>query len=312
MSKPKRQKLNIDGVILLDKPQGITSNAALQKVRWLFNAKKAGHTGSLDPLATGVLPICFGQGTKFSQLLLDADKVYLAKAKLGVITDSSDTDGQVLEEKDYSFVTKEAVDEVLDKFRGDIEQVPSMFSALKHNGVPLYELARKGITVERPARKITIHSLELKDFDLENGELTLLVHCSKGTYIRNLVEDIGNALGCGACVSFLRRVKTGNFEIENCYTLEEIEKLVDLGQQETIIKDISCLAESHSKVYLSDEHAATLLKGQKLFLPALIENDDITSIGFWHQSLGFLGVGSIADRATGQVISKRLISTADV
>lgn len=309
MSKP--QKINIDGVLLLDKPSGVTSNFALQKVRRLFNAKKAGHTGSLDPLATGVLPICFGQATKFSQLLLDADKVYLAKAKLGIITDTSDTDGEVIKEKEYAHISLEDVHNVLDDFRGCIDQVPSMYSALKHNGKPLYELARKGITVERAARKVTIHSLELKDFDLEKGELTILVHCSKGTYIRNLVEDIGNALGCGACVSFLRRVQTGDFSINNCYTMDEIEKITSEGYGISILEDISCLAISHSKIYLNDEHAATLLKGQKLFLPALIENDEINNIGFWHQKLGFLGIGSVADRSTGQVISKRLIATCE-
>ena len=303
----KKTRKNITGVVLLNKPQGITSNDALQKVRRLYSAAKAGHTGSLDPLATGVLPICFGQATKFSQLLLDADKTYVAKAKLGLISDTGDTDGNILQDNDIpETITKDDITDVLDTFKGNIEQVPSMFSALKHKGTPLYKLARQGITVDRAPRPVTIFSIKLLSF--EGSTITIEVCCSKGTYIRTLVEDIGKALGCGACVTYLHRIKTGNFKIEDCYSLEQIQKLVDDDLHESIIQEPECLTSDLEKVYLSDEHAATLLKGQKLFIDSLI-GSDFDDIAFWHQSLGFLGVGLVKDKTTGYVVSKRLMST---
>jgi tRNA pseudouridine55 synthase len=304
----KQHKIKLDGVVLLDKPIGITSNSALQKVRKIFNAEKAGHTGSLDPLATGVLPICFGQATKFSQLLLDANKVYIAKAKLGLVTDTGDTDGKILQDEECpNSITKNTILSALENFRGNIKQVPSMFSALKHNGVPLYKLAREGIVIEREARSIHIYELELQDYK-ESGEITLLVHCSKGTYIRSLVEDIGKTLGCGACVTALRRVKTGEFDIKRTHTIDEIISLAANDNHNDILQEVSSLVQNQHDIHLSDEHASILLKGQKLFLPSLINKNNIDSLSFWHQSLGFLGIGTIADTSSGQVVSKRLMS----
>ncbi|MBT4161989.1 MAG: tRNA pseudouridine(55) synthase TruB, partial [Gammaproteobacteria bacterium] len=221
MGRRGRKGRNISGILLLDKPPGMTSNAALQVVKRLFNACKAGHTGSLDPLATGVLPLCFGEATKFSQFLLDADKKYLARVKLGVITDSGDADGEVLERRPVPEIDDVRLEEVLQHYRGDITQIPSMFSALKVDGQPLYKLARKGIEVERKERPVSIYRLEASE--REGDELTLLVHCSKGTYVRTLVEDIGKELGPGAHVIGLRRLAAGPFDAEETFTMSELE-----------------------------------------------------------------------------------------
>jgi tRNA pseudouridine55 synthase len=215
----------IDGIFLLDKPQGITSNAALQKVKRLFNAAKAGHTGALDPLATGLLPITLGEATKFSQVLLDSDKRYRTTAKLGIRTNSSDADGEVVETKPVpESLTKESIDALLQsRFQGEIEQVPSMFSALKFNGQPLYKLARKGVEVEVKPRQVTVYSIELLDF--RGDEIDLEVYCSKGTYIRSIVEDLGLELGCGAHVSMLRRLQTGAFTADQMLTLDQLTEI---------------------------------------------------------------------------------------
>jgi tRNA pseudouridine55 synthase len=215
----------LDGVFLLDKPQGITSNAALQKVKRVFNASKAGHTGALDPLATGLLPITLGEATKFSQVLLDSDKRYRTTAKLGVRTDSSDADGEVVETKPVpDDLTAQAIDALLQaQFSGEIEQVPSMFSALKFNGQPLYKLARKGVEVEVKPRKVTVYSIELLDF--RGDEVDIEVYCSKGTYIRSIVEDLGLALGCGAHVAALRRLQTARFTADQMMTLDQLMAL---------------------------------------------------------------------------------------
>ena len=219
----RRKGRAIDGVVLLDKPQGMTSNFALQKVRRLFAAQKAGHTGSLDPLATGVLPICLGEATKFSRYLLDADKGYYTTAKLGDIRTTSDSEGETVLLQAVPDYSDDQIQAVLDQFRGAIDQVPTMYSALKYQGRPLYEYARQGITVERSARPITIHKLEL--LARRQDELDLQVACSKGTYIRTLVEDIGQALGCGAHVSMLRRYQAGCFELADTVTFEQLEAL---------------------------------------------------------------------------------------
>ncbi|KZZ12128.1 tRNA pseudouridine(55) synthase TruB, partial [Oleiphilus sp. HI0079] len=206
----------LDGVLLLDKPLDITSNGALQKVRWLYDARRAGHTGALDPLATGVLPICFGEATKFAKYLLESDKAYYTTAQLGEIRESGDSEGEVVETRDLPVLNKEIVESVLEKFRGETLQVPTMYSALKHQGRPLYEWARKGITVEREARPINVPTLRLDD--VTRDTLSLYVECSKGTYIRSLVEDIGLELGCGAHVSMLRRSRAGHFELSETVT----------------------------------------------------------------------------------------------
>ncbi len=224
MSRPRRRGRDIHGVLLLDKPQGLSSNDALQKVKRLYNANRAGHTGALDPLATGMLPICLGEATKFSQYLLDSDKRYRVIAKLGQRTDTSDADGIVVQERPISF-SAEQLAAALESFRGDTEQVPSMYSALKHQGKPLYEYARAGIEVEREARPITVY--ELLFIRHEGDELELEVHCSKGTYIRTIVDDLGEKLGCGAHVIFLRRLAVSKYPIERMVTLEQLNELVE-------------------------------------------------------------------------------------
>ena len=224
MSKPRKRGRDIHGVFLLDKPKGMSSNDIMQKIKRIFQANKAGHTGALDPLATGMLPICLGEATKFSQFLLDADKRYLVTAKLGERTDTSDAEGQIVETREVKVKTPEILT-ALEQFRGDILQVPTMFSALKHNGKPLYEYARQGITVERAARPITI--FELKFIEYNAPYLTLEVHCSKGTYIRTLVDDLGEVLGCGAHVTMLRRTAVADYPTEKMLDWNTLQALVE-------------------------------------------------------------------------------------
>ena len=232
MSKPRKRGRDIHGVFLLDKPQGMSSNDIMQKVKRIFQANKAGHTGALDPLATGMLPICLGEATKFSQFLLDADKRYLVTAKLGERTDTSDAEGQIVETHEVKVKTPEILT-ALEQFRGDILQVPTMFSALKHNGKPLYEYARQGITVEREARPITIFELNFIEYNAPY--LTLEVHCSKGTYIRTLVDDLGEALGCGAHVTMLRRTAVADYPTEKMLDWHALQSLAE--QQDLSLLD---------------------------------------------------------------------------
>ena len=224
MSKPRKRGRDIHGVFLLDKPQGMSSNDIMQKVKRIFQANKAGHTGALDPLATGMLPICLGEATKFSQFLLDADKRYLVTAKLGERTDTSDAEGQIVETRDVNVKTPEILT-ALEQFRGNILQVPTMFSALKYNGKPLYEYARQGITVEREARPITIFELNFIEYNAPY--LTLEVHCSKGTYIRTLVDDLGETLGCGAHVTMLRRTAVADYPTEKMLDWNALQALAE-------------------------------------------------------------------------------------
>ena len=232
MSKPRKRGRDIHGVFLLDKPQGMSSNDIMQKVKRIFQANKAGHTGALDPLATGMLPICLGEATKFSQFLLDADKRYLVTAKLGERTDTSDAEGQIVETHEVKVKTPEILT-ALEQFRGDILQVPTMFSALKHNGKPLYEYARQGITVEREARPITIFELNFIEYNAPY--LTLEVHCSKGTYIRTLVDDLGEVLGCGAHVTMLRRTAVADYPTEKMLDWHALQSLAE--QQDLALLD---------------------------------------------------------------------------
>ena len=225
MARRRKRGRNISGVLLLDKPAGITSNAALQVVKRLFDANKAGHTGSLDPLATGMLPICLGEATKISGFLLSADKCYRAVCKLGVTTNSGDADGEVLQQRPVENINEARVREVLMNFMGDGKQIPPMHSAIKRQGVPLYKLAHQGIEVEREARDITIHSLDL--VRLEGDELEIDVCCSKGTYIRTLAEDIGEELGCGAHISALRRTGVGALDNIEMHTLDSLTALAE-------------------------------------------------------------------------------------
>ena len=248
----------VDGVLLLDKPVGLSSNDALIKAKRILNAKKAGHTGTLDPFATGLLPLCFGEATKFSQDLLEADKTYLTTVHLGQRTDTGDTEGQVLETRDVN-VTQEQIEAVLEKFRGPIDQVPPMYSALKRDGKPLYEYAREGITLEREARRVTIHKLEFISY--EAPFLKLKVSCSKGTYIRVLGEDIGAALGCGAHLNALRRVQVGDLVLGDVVTLEQ---LAAHEAPLSLLSPVDTLLSSFPRIALTEALAKRFLNGQRL------------------------------------------------
>ena len=255
------QRRPVHGVLLLDKPLGLSSNQALQKAKWLLRAEKAGHTGTLDPLATGVLPLCFGAATKFSQLHLDADKTYQTTVRLGVKTSTGDVEGDVVQERDVTCTAGQVV-EVLDRFTGPIGQVPPMHSALKKDGKALYEYARQGEVVDRPVRQVVIHELELLDMQLdgESPHLTLRVRCSKGTYIRTLGEDIGEALGCGGHLSMLRRIATGPFTETQCMTLVELESMTEAERTSRLLP-VQNLLEGHTPVTLDAENAGRFLSG---------------------------------------------------
>ena len=264
MSKPRKRGRDIHGVFLLDKPQGMSSNDIMQKVKRIFQANKAGHTGALDPLATGMLPICLGEATKFSQFLLDADKRYLVTAKLGERTDTSDAEGQIVETREVKVKTPEILT-ALEQFRGDILQVPTMFSALKHNGKPLYEYARQGITVEREARPITIFELSFIEYNAPY--LTLEVHCSKGTYIRTLVDDLGEALGCGAHVTMLRRTAVADYPTEKMLDWNALQALAesqDLSLLDALLLPIDTAVEKLPTLTLNESQTQGIGFGQRV------------------------------------------------
>ena len=261
MSRPRKRGRDIDGVFLLDKPQGISSNDIMQKVKRLFQANKAGHTGALDPLATGMLPICLGEATKFSQFLLDADKRYVVTAKLGERTDTSDAEGQVVKTRPVNVETSQILT-ALEQFRGDILQVPTMFSALKHNGKPLYEYARVGITVERGARPITI--FELNFIEYQAPFLTLEVHCSKGTYIRTLVDDLGEVLGCGAHVTVLRRTAVADYPTEKMMTWDALQALAEQGDLDQHLLPIDTAVSKLPALKLNAEQSKGIGFGQRV------------------------------------------------
>ena len=264
MSKPRKCGRDIHGVFLLDKPQGMSSNDIMQKVKRIFQANKAGHTGALDPLATGMLPICLGEATKFSQFLLDADKCYLVTAKLGERTDTSDAEGQIVESREVKVKTPEILT-ALEQFRGDILQVPTMFSALKHNGKPLYEYARQGITVEREARPITIFELNFIEYNAPY--LTLEVHCSKGTYIRTLVDDLGEALGCGAHVTMLRRTAVADYPTEKMLDWNALQSLAaqqDLSLLDTLLLPMDTAVAKLPTLTLNESQAQGIGFGQRV------------------------------------------------
>jgi tRNA pseudouridine55 synthase len=257
---PKKPRDLVDGVLLLDKPVGLSSNDALIKVKRIVNAKKAGHTGTLDPFATGLLPLCFGEATKFSQDLLEADKTYVAKVHLGVTTTTGDTEGETVATHPVE-VTPERIEAVLATLRGPILQVPPMYSALKRDGKALYEYAREGITLERDARPVTIHVLEMLDYAAPF--LTIRVSCSKGTYIRVLGEDIGAALGCGAHLNGLRRIGVGSLNIAGMVTLEQLQAHAD---PLSLLAPVDALLSSFPRVDLTAELAKRFLNGQRLAL----------------------------------------------
>ncbi|UCV24698.1 tRNA pseudouridine(55) synthase TruB [Ferribacterium limneticum] len=278
----KKTWKQVDGVLLLDKPIGLTSNDALQKARRLFSAAKGGHTGTLDPLATGLLPLCFGEATKFSADLLDADKTYEAVIKLGVTTDSGDAEGKVTATSTVN-TEKAAILKLLPQFTGDIQQIPPMHSALKRDGRPLYELARQGIEVEREARAVTIYAIDLLDF--AGDALTLRVACSKGTYIRVLAADIGAALGCGAHLSALRRTRVGDLDLDGAVTLAELEGLDEAGRM-TRLKPVDALLHTLPILTVEGEAAQRFSHGNPVDLPVglsgkirVYENGKLIGIG---------------------------------
>ncbi|HHF3169637.1 TPA: tRNA pseudouridine(55) synthase TruB [Vibrio diabolicus] len=309
----RRKGRPINGVILLDKPTGISSNDALQKVKRIYFAEKAGHTGALDPLATGMLPICLGEATKFSQFLLDSDKRYRVIAKLGERTNTSDSDGEVVETRPID-VTLDKLEACIEKFRGESEQVPSMFSALKYQGKPLYEYARKGIEVPRESRKITVYEIVLHRF--EGDEVEMEVHCSKGTYIRTIVDDLGEMLGCGAHVTMLRRTGVAKYPYEKMVTLEQLNELLEQAHREEraprelldpLLLPMDTAVEDLPEVNLVPELADMVQHGQPVqVFGAPTEGSLRLTMG---EERLFIGVGEMNE--DGKIAPKRLVVFRD-
>ncbi|EJA7357842.1 tRNA pseudouridine(55) synthase TruB [Vibrio alginolyticus] len=309
----RRKGRPINGVILLDKPTGISSNDALQKVKRIYFAEKAGHTGALDPLATGMLPICLGEATKFSQFLLDSDKRYRVIAKLGERTNTSDSDGEVVETRPVD-VTLDKLEACIDQFRGESDQVPSMFSALKYQGKPLYEYARKGIEVPRESRKITVYEIVLHRF--EGDEVEMEVHCSKGTYIRTIVDDLGEMLGCGAHVTMLRRTGVAKYPYENMVTLEQLNELLEQAHREEraprelldpLLLPMDTAVEDLPEVNLVPELANMVQHGQPVqVFGAPTEGSLRLTMG---EERLFIGVGEMNE--DGKIAPKRLVVFRD-
>ncbi len=304
----QRKGRALDGILALDKPAGMSSNKALQCAKRLYLAAKAGHTGSLDPLATGVLPLCFGEATKFSQYLLDADKAYASTFVLGESRTTGDAEGEVVASSDASVLTREQLASALEAFRGDIEQVPSMYSAIKHQGQPLYKLARKGQEVERKSRRVRVHVLELKDFRAgTRAEVDVYLECSKGTYVRSIAEDLGAALGCGAYVSALQRTRAGPFTLAQCVSLQTLEALQDneqLAQMDALLLPADTALDALPMVRLTESGGFYLRQGQ----PVLVPNAPHSGMVRVALETGqFLGVGEILD--DGRVAPRRLIVT---
>lgn len=295
----------VHGVLLLDKPLGLSSNDALQKAKWLLRAEKAGHTGTLDPLATGLLPLCFGAGTKFSQISLDADKAYEATLFLGLTTTTGDAEGEVLDRNEAvaQAVTRAQIEAACARFSGAIDQVPPMYSALKHEGRPLYEYARAGITIARPSRRVTIHSIDIVEWQAER--LTLAVRCSKGTYIRTLAEDIGRVLGCGASLSALRRTGSGPLNIAQAISLDALAALTEI-EREALLRPPDSLLADWPELRLDSAEAARFLTG----LRRRVAVEDKAHVRVYgpvaHE---FLGSAHITD---GELIADRLLSTQEV
>ncbi|MGI5309165.1 tRNA pseudouridine(55) synthase TruB [Rheinheimera sp. WS51] len=303
----RRNARSVNGILLLDKPLDISSNGILQRVRWLYQAKKAGHTGALDPMASGLLPLCFGEATKFSQFLLDTDKTYQVEAKFGIRTTTSDAEGEVISTKPVQH-NQAMLEQAMQAFRGDIQQVPTMFSALKYQGQPLYRYARQGITVPREARPISIYRFELVSFTPEVARF--VVHCSKGTYIRTLIDDLGEALGCGAHVSALHRTQVGPFDIEQAYTVAAIEKVTlpchnskDFSSVDGLLLPVDAGLVGLSELVVSAAEQKKVQHGQNF----TTDLADCAAIKLYSESRQFLGIGQVID---GVLSSRRLLNTA--
>ena len=296
--QPKRIKKNIDGIFLLDKPLGFSSNQALQKVKWLFQAAKAGHTGTLDPLATGLLPICFGEATKFAQYVTDADKTYIATVKFGATTTTGDAEGEVLRQAPVTFDLA-TLKNTCHTFLGDIMQIPPMYSALKFEGKALYEYARAGVEIERKARQVTITKISVEDF--ANEIATMTVTCSKGTYIRTLAEDIGKVLGCGAHLIGLRRTETAGFTIAQAMTLENlIEKSTQNAPLENLLRPVDAAIQNFPTLQLDQTSAFRLKQGQTVRTTNQTTSGEVR---VYDEENHFLGLCLLED---GKIIPKRL------
>jgi tRNA pseudouridine55 synthase len=295
----ERLKRTVSGIVLVDKPAGITSNACLQKTRYLYRAAKAGHTGALDPLATGVLPICLGEATKVSQFLLDATKEYATTITLGSRTTTADSEGEVTGEAEVPALDAAAILPVLATFLGESAQVPPVYSALKQNGVPLYKLARQGREIEKKIRQVTIHELELLDY--QAPLLRLRVLCSKGTYIRSLAEDIAVALGTLGHVSELRRLQSGPFRIEQCHTLESLTAVEDLAQLDTLLLPMDKAVEHLPMLVLVGDETRRLRQGQQFTVSA-----DFAGEARVYEGDTFIGIGRLSE--AGMLSAVRLLS----
>jgi tRNA pseudouridine55 synthase len=300
VSRPELRSLN--GILLLDKSPGMTSNFALQKAKRLLRARKAGHTGSLDPIASGLLPICLGEATKLSGFLLNTDKRYRVRVRLGVVTETGDIEGAVIETNPVPVLDEDTIERALAGFRGEILQIPPMYSALKHQGQRLYDLARKGIEVERQARSVIIHELRLEAFDAEGLELD--VHCSKGTYIRTLAEDLGRALGCGGHVESLRRTTVGELDVREAHTLESLESLPEEARPGLLLSMDRIVADL-PPVQLNEEMGYYMRKGQAVLVPRAPTQGWVRLYG---RQAVFLGVGEVLD--DGRIAPRRLVKTA--
>lgn len=303
----RRKGLAIDGVFLLDKPQGISSNTALQKVRRLFNAQKAGHTGTLDPMATGLLPVCLGEATKFSGYLLESDKTYRTRVKLGEITDTGDAEGEVIKRTALPESLDQAlIEKTLALFHGEMAQVPPMYSALKHNGRKLYELARQGKTIERASRQINLYDVRL--LSMERDGFWLQVHCSKGTYIRTLAEDIGEALGFGAHITVLERLQTSTFQSDQCITIEALEAM---SQDERLaaLKPSDIMLKHLPTVNVDQANAEKLMLGQKIAFPTDVDPQSLEGSPIRvYYGQHFLGLVERTEH--GGLGPKRLVNTS--
>jgi len=305
MSRKKPRGRSVNGILLLDKGIGLTSNTALQKVKRLYQAAKAGHTGSLDPLASGLLPLCLGEATKLSSFLLDADKAYTGVCKLGVKTSTADAEGEVIAIRPVPALNEAQLGEVLERFVGDIEQIPPMHSAIKVQGQPLYKLAHQGIEVARQPRPVTVHSLRLTR--LESDEFAFDLHCSKGTYVRTLVEDIGEVLGCGAHLSALRRTEVGPFNLSNAITLETLEQIAEeagLAGLDARLIPMDQALDTWPAVHLSENSAYYVRQGQAV---QVAKAPSSGWVRLFADKNHFLGVGQILD--DGRVAPKRLVNT---
>lgn len=294
----KAKGIAIDGMLLLDKSFGMSSNRAVQRVKRLLNARKVGHTGSLDPIATGLLPLCLGEATKLSSFLLNTDKRYKTLIRLGRSTDTCDIEGETLLERPVPALSQALIGSVLEKFKGEIEQVPPMYSALKHQGRRLYDLARQGIEVERKPRSVEIYALDLLGFDADS--MTLDVHCSKGTYIRSLAFDIGEALGCGAHVETLQRTQVGDFSVDDAYTFEQLEAMPDEARIDALLP-VNRIIEKLPSLALSKDLAFYLLLGQAVFLPNAPTEG---LVGLYDELGNYLGIGEVMD--DGKIAPRRL------